>query len=478
MSIPAPARPAAQAQPTYSLRRRLLLGTLGWVLLAVLTAGWGLRDLFQSHIQAQLQDQLLMQLNQLSGAVRSDAQGQLHVPPLATDPRWSTPLSGLYWQIDSQAQGQAPRMAAARSRSLWDQVLPLPAQAEWDAHAPEGHSVWTLHQEGQRLLAVSRHIHLPEEGAPTLRITVAADERLLAEPLGRFTTMLLIALGTLAAGLLMAAAVQMQWLLRPLQQLRQHLGAVHAGDAAQLQGHYPQELTPLVTTLNHVLASNAEMVQRARTQAGNLAHALNTPLSILTNAAAQDPSALGQLVQEQVAHARRHVDYHLARARAGAAVRATGLACPVQPTTQALLRTMARLYPAVDFGLNAPAAPLHFKGEVQDLFEMLGNLLDNAGKWAHRQVSVTLAPATAPGMLLITVDDDGPGIADAAQRQQIFQRGERLDENRPGAGLGLNIVQVLAQTYGGDVRAEPSALGGLQLQLQLPLSTTTAAAAA
>ncbi|MBP7855387.1 MAG: GHKL domain-containing protein, partial [Comamonas sp.] len=114
----------------------------------------------------------------------------------------------------------------------------------------------------------------------------------------------------------------------------------------------------------------------------------------------------------------------------------------------------------------------------QDLFEMLGNLLDNAGKWAHRQVSVTLAPATAPGMLLITVDDDGPGIADAAQRQQIFQRGERLDENRPGAGLGLNIVQVLAQTYGGDVRAEPSALGGLQLQLQLPLSTTTAAAAA
>ena len=369
-------------------------------------------------------------------------------------------------------------MAAARSRSLWDQVLPLPAQAEWDAHAPEGHSVWTLHQEGQRLLAVSRHIHLPEEGAPTLRITVAADERLLAEPLGRFTTMLLIALGTLAAGLLMAAAVQMQWLLRPLQQLRQHLGAVQAGDAAQLQGHYPQELTPLVTTLNHVLASNAEMVQRARTQAGNLAHALNTPLSILTNAAAQDPSALGQLVQEQVAHARRHVDYHLARARAGAAVRATGLASPVQPTTQALLRTMARLYPAVDFGLNAPAAPLHFKGEAQDLFEMLGNLLDNAGKWAHRQVSVTLAPATAPGMLLITVDDDGPGIADAAQRQQIFQRGERLDENRPGAGLGLNIVQVLAQTYGGDVRAEPSALGGLQLQLQLPLSTTTAAAAA
>ena len=154
------------------------------------------------------------------------------------------------------------------------------------------------------------------------------------------------------------------------------------------------------------------------------------------------------------------------------------VACPVQPTTQALLRTMARLYPAVDFGLNAPAAPLHFKGEAQDLFEMLGNLLDNAGKWARRQVSVTLAPATAPGMLLITVDDDGPGIADAAQRQQIFQRGERLDENRPGAGLGLNIVQVLAQTYGGDVRAEPSALGGLQLQLQLPLSTTTAATAA
>ncbi len=463
---PTPPHPAP-----YSLRLRLLLGTLTWVLLAVLAAGWGLRDLFAAHIRQQWQDQLVLQLNQLSGAVRSDAQGQLQVPLLVTDPRLTTPLSGLYWQIDSLPDGAtAPRMAVARSRSLWDQVLPLPETAEWHSHTPRGYGVLTLQDAGTTLLAVSRHIHLPEDAAPTLRITVAADERLLAEPLHSFTTMLLISLGTLAAGLLLAAVVQLQLALRPLQQLRRALMAVRSGETAQLQGDYPQELTPLVQTFNHVLASNADMVERARTQAGNLAHALNTPLSILTNAAADDTSALGQLVQEQAASARRQVDYHLARARASAAIRATGLACPVQPAIAALLRTMARLHPALDFGLEAPEAPLRFKGEEQDLFEMLGNLLDNAGKWAHSQVAVRCS-VQEDGQLCITVDDDGPGIPDAAQRQQIFQRGQRLDENRPGAGLGLHIVQELAQTYGGSVQAHTSPLSGLQLQLCLPLAT-------
>ena len=419
----------------YSLRLRLLLGTLTWVLLAVLAAGWGLRDLFAAHIREQWQNQLVLQLNQLSGAVRSDAQGRLQVPLLVTDPRLTTPLSGLYWQIDSLNYG-----------------------------------VLTLQDAGTTLLAVSRHIHLPEDAAPTLRITVAADERLLAEPLHSFTTLLLVSLGTLAGGLLLAAVVQLQLALRPLQQLRRALMAVRSGKTEQLQGDYPQELTPLVQTFNHVLASNADMVQRARTQAGNLAHALNTPLSILTNAAAGDTSPLGQLVQEQAASARRQVDYHLARARASAAIRATGLACPVQPAIAALLRTMARLHPALDFGLEAPEAPLRFKGEEQDLFEMLGNLLDNAGKWAHRQVAVGCSGQE--DWLLITVDDDGPGIPDAAQRQQIFQRGQRLDENRPGTGLGLHIVQELAQTYGGSVQAQMSPLGGLQLQLRLPLATS------
>ena len=138
-------------------------------------------------------------------------------------------------------------------------------------------------------------------------------------------------------------------------------------------------------------------------------------------------------------------------------MRATGLRTPVQQPLQALLRTMARLYPHIDFAQENDASQLAFKGEEQDLFEMLGNLLDNAGKWAHQQVQ-------------ICIDDDGPGIADAQQRRQIFERGQRLDENRPGSGLGLHIVQELAHTYGGSVQALPSPLGGLRLELLLPLA--------
>jgi signal transduction histidine kinase len=459
---------ASPRRPAASLRRRLLLATLTWVLLALLVAGWGLRSLFAQHTRQQLQDQLVVQLNQLSGAVDVDVQGQVRVPPWVSDPRLDTPLSGLYWQIDSQMPGAAARMAVARSRSLWDQVLPLPADASWRERPAQGYRVLQLQDDTHTLLAVSRHIHLPRDGTPVLRLTVAADIALLAEPLQRFTTMLLISLGTLATGLLLAVAVQLHLTLRPLQQLRQDLATVRAGRQPALTGHYPQELLPLVQEFNHVLASNADMVQRARTQAGNLAHALNTPLSVLTNAAAQDASPLGQLVQEQVAQARRHVEYHLAHARASAAVRATGLRCPVQPVLQALLRTVARLHPHIDFALQTDTPQLAFKGEEQDLFEMLGNLLDNAGKWAHGQVQIDVQQLQ--GQLCITIDDDGPGIADPAQRSQIFARGQRLDENRPGSGLGLNIVQELAHTYGGSVRADTAPLGGLRLVLMLPLA--------
>ena len=460
-----------------SLRMRLLLGTLVWLVLAMAVAGWGLRSLFQEHVRQQLQDQLVRQLDQLSAAVNVET-GQVRVSALAGDARLDTPLSGLYWQVDAWAPGHHQPQAVARSRSLWDQVLPLPADPGFPGTRHQGHAVLELHDaQGHALLAVSRPLQLPEAEAPLLRLTVAADQALLAEPLQRFTAMLWVALGLLAGGLLLAVAVQLHLALRPLQLLRQQLAAVRTGQAAQLQGQFPNELQPLVTEFNHVLTTNADIVQRARTQAGNLAHAVHTPLSILSNAAAQDPGPLAQLVREQVATASRQVDHHLARARAATAVRATGLRTPVLAPVQALLRTMQRLH--AERGLHfdlvedpQALAPLAFRGEEQDLFEMLGNLLDNAGKWARNRVALSVQPLTSPpgqgAQLCLLVDDDGPGIPDAAQRHRIFERGERLDEQRPGTGLGLDIVRELVHTYGGSIEALPSPLGGLRLRLCLP----------
>jgi signal transduction histidine kinase len=447
-----------------SLRLRLLAGTLAWMLLTIALAGWGLRALFQDHITQQLQVQLVMQLNHLSAAVDWAPGGRLIVGSLAADPRLAEPLSGLYWQIDRL--GSTPQVALARSRSLWDQVLALSAAP--DANPAQGDRVLVLHDaQGHELRAVARTLQLPEDDAPPLRLVVAADKALIAEPMERFTRLLLTALGMLALGLAVAVAVQLQLALRPLQWLRQRLAAVHSGSAAQLEGRFPQELQPLVQEFNHVLAQNADMVQRARTQAGNLAHAVHTPLSILANAAAQDSSPLAQLVREQVASASRQVDYHLARARAAAAVRATGLRTPALVPVQALLRTMQRLHTErqLSFELAPQAQDGAFRGEEQDLYELLGNLIDNAGKWARTRVVVDVR--REGNQLYFTVDDDGPGIPQA-QCDRLFERGVQLDEQRPGSGLGLDIVRTLAHTYGGSVQAQTSPLGGARLWLCLP----------
>ncbi len=449
-----------------SLRLRLLAGTLAWMLLAIAGVGWGLRTLFQDHVTQQLQAQLVMQLDLLSASVDWSPPGSVSVSPMAADPRLAQPLSGLYWQIDQL--GATPRAGVARSRSLWDQVLQLPAAPK--SYPASGFNVLLLRDaQGHELLAVARTLQLPEDDAPMLRLVVAGDKALWAEPLQRFTRMLLIALGLLALGLALAVAVQLQLALRPLQLLRTRLAAVRSGAAGQLEGSVPQELQPLVNEFNHVLQENADMVQRARTQAGNLAHAVHTPLSILANAAAQEHSPLALLVQEQVATARRQVDYHLARARAAAAVRATGLRTPVLPPLRALLRTMERLHADrhLSFELAPQAQDGAFRGEEQDLYELLGNLIDNAGKSARQRIVVDVQ--LSQGQLCFTVDDDGPGIPEA-QREHMFERGVQLDEQRPGSGLGLDIVRALAETYGGSVQALASPLGGARLRLCLPVA--------
>ncbi|MGY6272514.1 sensor histidine kinase [Achromobacter denitrificans] len=451
--------------PAGSLRLRLLAGTLAWILVSVALAGWGLASLFRQHITQQLQAELTLHLNQLTAAVNIGADGRPVVAAPLSDPRLEKPLSGLYWQIDRMADGGRPAaVGVARSRSLWDQTLevPFPARDEGDqVHDIAGPA-------GRELAVVARILKPAEEDAAPLRLLVAADRAVLAEPIGRFNHMLAIALGTLAAGLTVAAIVQVLVGLRPLARLRRQLAKQNAGDSSRIEGSFPSEIQPLVDDFNKVLAMNAEIVQRARTQAGNLAHAVKTPLAILSNAAAREDGALAGLVREQVGMANRQIDYHLARARAAASSGAADGRTPLEETVQGLLRVVRRLYAQRGLRIDgaAVAPDLVFRGEQQDLQEMLGNLLDNACKWAEGEVRVS-AEGDGPGRLLIHVDDDGPGIGEH-ERERIFLRGVRMDEQRPGSGLGLDIVRDLAGTYGGGVSAARSPLGGLRVSLRLP----------
>ena len=387
----------------------------------------------------------------------------MSLPP--SDPRLNKPLSGLYWQIDRIAGTDGPAARAVlRSRSLWDEILVVPADTPADG---EIHQQQVSGPQGVVLSVAERTVTID---AHVLRLMVAADESLLLEPIADFNGHLWLALSLLGAGLALAALVQVMIGLAPLRSLHAALRRVLHGDTQKLEGAFPTEITPLVNEFNRVLAQNAEVVERARTQAGNLAHALKTPLSVVANAVnapAKKNDELARLVATQVDVVRKQVDYHLARAQAAASVRLPGIRTPVAPVIQGLLRVMQRIYAerTLEIVLLPMDESLAFRGEEQDLQEMLGNLIDNACKWAASRIEVQVA--TLSGELLVSIDDDGHGIA-GSKRDAVLKRGVRADERIAGTGLGLAIVEDLARMYGGKLTLEKSRLGGLNVSLMLP----------
>lgn len=451
-----------------SLRIRLLAGTLLWIMASIIIAGWGLSGLFRHHVERQFHAELKTHLDQLAANLVLDDQGQPVLSSALSDPRLSKPYSGLYWQIDRIANKQTPAVAGLmRSRSLWDGVLDVPVERSAEG---EIHQHRIAGPEGARLGMIERKVLIdgqPDRTTQAFRLVVAADEQLMIAPLERFNSSLWLALGLLGLGLVSAAIFQVIVGLAPLQRLRKALSAVRNSETQQLEGDSPDEIKPLVEEFNSVLAQNTDVVVRARTQAGNLAHALKTPLSVLANAAAGKDGELARLVGEQVDAARRQVDNHLKRASAAATVRVPGSHTTLLPIVEGLVRVMQRVHAErrLELVVMPMANKLAFRGEEQDLQEMLGNLLDNACKWARQRVE--LEATLAQGQLVISIDDDGPGIP-PARRDAMIRRGARADEQVPGSGLGLAIVDDLVSLYGGQVDLTDSPLGGLRLVLTLP----------
>ncbi|NSL53941.1 sensor histidine kinase [Uliginosibacterium aquaticum] len=466
---------AEHAQPPTraprSLRVRLLWGTLGGLTLALLLTGVALTTLFKDHVVNQFQAALERQLDQLIVELEFGSDGQLTVDDAAMlDPRLQKPYSGLYWQIDELAAGKPITLGLLRSRSLWDQNLALSGAV---AANPGALQVSELRGPAQEsLLVLQRIVSSADAPGRSFRLTVAGDLRFNLEATHRFGRALALALLLLLGLLALAAWAQVSVGLRPLRDLQQALKAVREGRSAQLAGAFPQEVQPLVDDFNQVLLANASVVERARTQAGNLAHALKTPLAVLENEAEQarahDAALPVALVKEQLAQVRRHVDWHLLRARAAAAHRLPGRHTEVNAAVAGLLRVMARVFAdkPLTTHIEAPEQALLFAGEEQDLQEILGNLLENAFKWATSSVQVRLE--AQPGGLCVHIEDDGPGIA-ASQLQLVRQRGVRLDESTPGSGLGLAIVQDLVLLYGGHLELENLPQGhGLRASVSLP----------
>lgn len=449
-----------------SLRVRLLALTLVSLALALSSAGWWLTSLFRDEVMREFDAALVRQLDQVTARLQI---GSDNVPVIDTqslsDPRLEKPYSGLYWQLDRLAPDGSQRQGVLRSRSLWDEALGLSVDA-----LPDGqlHLHETTGPQGARLRVAERALQI--EGATgRWRLMMAADLQasdVAVQRFGRVLTLSLLALGLL---LVLAALAQVAIGLAPLQAMQVALTRVREGSAQRIEGRFPSEVQPLIDEFHAVLTRQEASLERARTQAGNLAHALKTPLAVLTNAAGQHTGhPLATTVGEQVLAARRQVDWHLARARVAATHRLRGQRTAVAPVLTGLLRVMQKVHAdrAIRWEVTDIDPALNFAGESQDLQEMLGNLLDNAGRAAHQRVRVE-ARRQDDQRLVIDVSDDGPGIADE-QRETVLQRGIRLDESTPGSGLGLAIVGDLAQLYDGHIDLGSSALGGLQATLTLP----------
>lgn len=442
-----------------SLRLRLILGAALWVAVALIVSGGALRHVFADHAAEQLDAQLEAELEQLAAALEISADGQVSLAEDLSNPLFRRPLSGHYWQV-ADADGRP----LVRSRSLWDTAIRLPPTAPAEGAA---RVALVPGPDDQPLRLLERVVTYPDYDQP-VRLVVAQQAAALRRLVDDFTRTLIVSFAVLALGVVAAAAAQVAFGLRPLARLRVALGAIRTGQADRLHGAWPTEVSPLVEDLNALLAHNARMVETARDSAGNLAHALKTPLAVLGNEAV-DLRQRGQeeaaaLLSQQVEAMRRHVEHHLARARAQAAGEARGLRTPVVPSLERIARVLSRLH---DCPVEvAPGSVPDFRGDQQTLEEILGTLTENACQWAAGQVR--LSASGEGGRVIIAIEDDGPGIP-ADRVDEVLRRGRRLDESRPGSGLGLSIAYDLARASHGDLILDSApVLGGLRCRVVLP----------
>lgn len=449
----------------YSLGARLFLSAAICCALVLALAGIGLTTFYRRSAERGFDERLSVYIKELVADLAAPPETERQSIGDLGEPRFDLPLSGWYWQI-VRLDGEKP--VVRTSRSLVGGQLPKLLDQQLTPNARGLRESYVSGPDDRELRIIEREIDVGEDGRFTVAVAAPADE--IDDDIRNFRLALTMTFLALGLALVASTIVQVRFGLRPLFRLRSAVGTVRTGEATHIAGKYPPDLAPLAGELNQLIDANREILERARTQVGNLAHALKTPLSVMLNEAEAEDRHLPQTVRTQAAIMRDQVQYYLDRARAAALSGALGGVTEIAPSLDALIRTFAKISQGKGVGgSHTVPAGVKFRGEKQDLEEMLGNLLDNAFKWADSTVEVSLAPAgeTGVGRMALLIDDDGPGLPSEALAD-VLKRGRRLDETTPGSGLGLSIVVDLAKLYGGELSLEKSPLGGLRARLVLP----------
>jgi signal transduction histidine kinase len=452
-----------------SLALRLFLWATGWTVVILIVTGVVLSSLYRNAVERAFDRRLDVYLRTLVADVASPEEGSDKFPQSIGEPLFDLPLSGWYWQV-TRLDTAKPELHS--SRSLWDSNFPRLSDGATGSSGAGGYRQgYAQGPEEVRLRLAERSIDLGDEGR--YLIAVAGDASEIDNEMRNFDRVIGATFGALAVALLLTTALQVRFGLSPLKRISESLAAIRSGRAERLQGEFPVEIAPLARETNALIDANREIVERARTHVGNLAHALKTPLSVLVNEAAARPDdPLAQKVREQTDIMRDQVARQLERARLAARSTVVGALIDVSPVVTALARTMEKLHRERDIAIAVDVPErARFRGEQHDLEEMIGNLVDNACKWAQSRIAIEVVADRFEGdgkpRVRIVVDDDGPGLS-PSEREQVALRGRRLDESKPGSGLGLSIVVELAGLYGGVLTLGTAPIGGLRAELALP----------
>lgn len=432
-----------------SLKTRLLLAATLWLGAMILAAGYLIPSLIKDYLVTDAEQQLTLAMDEITANLGANDRGSLSLGIRLSDPRFYQPYSGLYWTAKVGSQ-------ELRSRSLWDRSM-----------TQETHALKTRYfgAKDEPLIVLSRTIYLREFSNP-INIVVGVDEAPIMATLKQVGGQLWGILGLLFIGVLILIGAQISWSLWPLAKMQKELVALRKGQQSSLDESYPKEIAPLIRDLNALLFHYQELLERARHHAGNLSHALKTPLSVLKNESEQLPQDQQSKLQPSIEQIQSQIDYHLGRARMAGS--ANILAAKTNPSERvdAISIAFDKVYAEREIILvNELDSELEVSVESTDFDEMMGNILENGYKWASSLIRV-YSRAVDKQRVEIIVEDDGPGI-DEADLHRATKRGVRLDESEPGTGLGLNIVSEMAHSYQGKLTLSRSQMGGLKVTLLL-----------
>ena len=463
-----------------SISGKLILNATIWAVILAFLGGLVLTEVFRASAEKTFDRQLSIVLKILVGELAEQMVEASPLTPPANlgEPRYELPLSGWYWTVIEQQTGKVVLSSMSLVGGDWKSSATVSTPDDAGYLAPS----YGQGPDGKQLRIIARVIRFDENKAYTFSVTGNAQE--LEEQITKFQIAAWFIMGCLGLLSLSIIFLLVRHGLRPLEDLQERLKDVTEGRVDTIEGNYPAEVSGLVQEANSLIVSNRDTLERARTQVGNLAHALKTPLSVIVNETRDLDEEPGTKIADQTLVMRDQIQFYLDRARIAAQRNMLGVVTEIKPPIQRLTNAMDKIYGRDGCSVSLVAeGDLKFRGEEQDLEEMVGNLLDNACKWADRTVKVTLS-STLPessnlqrhrseldeqraNWLAIRIEDDGKGLS-TEQMQEVKRRGHRLDESKPGSGLGLSIVDELVGLYQGEFLLSRSSMGGLQVDLILP----------